>query len=105
MTRPLVSILLPVRNEACHLPTALRSLQRQTQRNWELVAVDDGSTDSTPDILQDFADKDSRIRLLKQPAKGLVAALNNGLVICRGEFVARMDGDDVCHPQRLEKQL
>lgn len=105
MTTPLVSILLPARNEAQHLPTAIRSLQRQTLDNWELVVVDDGSTDATPEILQSFADQDSRITILKQSAEGLVAALNHGLRACRGALVARMDGDDICHPQRLEKQL
>jgi glycosyltransferase involved in cell wall biosynthesis len=105
VTTPPVSILLPVRNEARHLPAALRSLQRQTLRNWELLAVDDGSTDATAKILHSFADRDPRIRILKQAATGVVTALNLGLEACRGRYVARMDGDDVCHPQRLARQL
>lgn len=105
MTEPQVSILLPVRNEALHLHSALRSLQRQTLSNWELVAVDDGSSDSTPEILQSFAHCDTRIRVIKQPAKGLVSALNLGLDACRAQYVARMDGDDISHPLRLAKQL
>jgi len=105
MTDPLVSILLPLRNEEQHLPSALLSLQRQTMDNWELIAVDDGSTDTTSDILHSFAEQDPRITILKRPAEGLVAALNYGLHACRGTLVARMDGDDICHPQRLETQL
>lgn len=105
MTEPLVSILLPVRNEEQFLPAALRSIQRQTYDNWELIAVDDGSTDATTNILQNFADHDPRIHIVRQSADGLVAALNRGLNECKGTFVARMDGDDICHPQRLHKQF
>lgn len=105
MREPQVSILLPVRNEELHLSAALRSLQKQTLQNWELVVVDDGSTDTTPDILNSFAAKDSRVHILRQSAEGLVSALNSGLAACGAPFVARMDGDDVCHPERLSKQL
>ncbi|HKJ04946.1 MAG TPA: glycosyltransferase [Geopsychrobacteraceae bacterium] len=103
--QPQVSILLPVRNEEQHLITALRSLQRQTFRNWELVVVDDGSSDTTPDILETFATKDPRVQIIRQPATGLVSALNRGLEACKTPYVARMDGDDVCHPDRLGKQF
>jgi cellulose synthase/poly-beta-1,6-N-acetylglucosamine synthase-like glycosyltransferase len=102
---PRISVLLPIRNEARHLPAALASLRRQTLRNWELVAVDDGSSDRTPDILAAAARRDPRVRVLSRPAEGLVAALNAGLAVCRSDLVARMDGDDVCHPRRLERQL
>lgn len=104
MSAPDISILMPVRNESKYLSTALRSLRKQTHENWELVVVDDGSTDDTSDILARFAAKDRRIRILNQSAEGLVPALNRGLHACRGTFVARMDGDDVSHPQRLAKQ-
>lgn len=105
MSTPNISILMPVRNESRYLSTALHSLLKQTLEDWELVVVDDGSTDETPDILNRFAAKDRRIRILNQPPAGLVPALNRGLHACRGAFIARMDGDDVCHPQRLAKQL
>lgn len=104
MSTPCVSILLPVRNEERLLPAALDSLFRQTLTDWELVAVDDGSTDATGDILAAAADGDPRIRVLHRPAEGLVAALNAGLRNCRAMLVARMDGDDICHPRRLEQQ-
>jgi len=100
---PAVSILLPVRNEEEHLPAALASLQRQTFTDWELVAVDDGSTDRTPQLLAAAA-VDPRVRVLTLPPQGLVSALNRGLAICRAPLVARMDGDDVCHPRRLARQ-
>jgi glycosyltransferase involved in cell wall biosynthesis len=105
MNRPAVSILLPVRNEARFLPAALASLLRQTFRDWELIAVDDGSSDETPRILAAAAERDPRVRILTRPPKGLVAALNEGLETCRAPLVARMDGDDVCHPRRLERQV
>lgn len=105
MTVPRISILMPLHNEERHLPVALASLQRQTLTDWELVAVDDRSTDATPQLLRQAATTDPRIRVLPSPEKGLVPALNAGLAACRAELVARMDGDDVCHPRRLERQL
>ncbi|TLM68900.1 MAG: glycosyltransferase [Deltaproteobacteria bacterium] len=102
--KPRVSVLLPVRNEERLLPAALASLQRQTLADWELVAVDDGSSDGTGAILDAAAATDSRIRVLHRPPSGLVTALNAGLAACRAPLVARMDGDDVCHPNRLQLQ-
>lgn len=102
---PAVSILLPVHNEARFLPAALASLQRQTRPDWELVAVDNGSDDATPQILTEAARRDARIQVLAMPEPGLVPALNAGLERCRAPLVARMDGDDLCHPRRLELQL
>jgi glycosyltransferase involved in cell wall biosynthesis len=104
MTFPRVSILLPVRNEEEFLPAALNSLSCQTMTSWELVAVDDGSTDATPDILAEAARCDCRIRVIPSPGRGLVLALNAGLATCRAQLVARMDGDDIAHPRRLELQ-
>lgn len=104
MRAPRVSILMPVRNEERYLPEALRSIVRQTLADWELVAVDDGSTDETPHILAEAAAGDSRVRVVRSPERGLVPALNHGLSLCRAPFVARMDADDVSHPRRLERQ-
>ncbi|HZV81096.1 MAG TPA: glycosyltransferase [Geobacteraceae bacterium] len=101
---PAVSVLMPVRNEERYLPQAVDSLRRQTLQEWELVVVDDGSTDATVAILADAADKDSRIRVLRNPGRGLVPALNHGLASCRAPLVARMDGDDISHPCRLARQ-
>ncbi len=104
MTPPRVSILLPVRNEARYLPAALASLRRQTMTDWELVCVDDGSADATPAILAEAARRDPRVRVITTAGTGLVAALNIGLDACRAHLVARMDGDDISHPRRLELQ-
>lgn len=101
---PKLSILMPVRNEEAYLQAALRSLQAQTLADWELVAVDDGSSDGTPDILAAAADQDPRLRVVRREGGGLVAALNAGLESCRAPLLARMDGDDISHPRRLELQ-
>ena len=100
---PRVSVLMPVRNEAAYLSAALASLVRQTLTEWELVVVDDGSSDSTPSILAAAAQLDPRVRVI-QRSGGLVAALNSGLDACQAPLIARMDGDDICHPRRLEYQ-
>ena len=101
---PAVSILMPVRNEERFLPTALASLSVQTLKDWELVVVDDGSTDATARMLAEAARRDPRVRVLRSAGQGLVPALNTGLASCRAPLVARMDGDDVAHPARLAEQ-
>ncbi len=101
---PAVSILMPLRNEEKFLPAALASIAAQSVSAWELVVVDDGSIDRTAAILAAAA-ADPRVRVQQNRAKGLVTALNQGLAACRAPLVARMDGDDISHPQRLAKQL
>ncbi len=96
---------MPVRNEERFLPEAIASIQRQSFTNWELIAVDDGSSDQTPQLLRDAARTDPRICPLPHPGSGLVAALNFGLRQCSSDLVARMDGDDISHPRRFEKQI
>jgi len=101
----LVSILLPVFNAQQFLPDCLRSIQDQTCPDFDVVIVDDGSTDNTPKILAEVADRDNRFRILSfSENRGIVPALNHGLSNCRGEWIARMDADDIMHPQRLEIQ-
>lgn len=102
---PRVSVLLPVRNEAPRLARALRSLQRQRLTDWECVIVDDGSTDGSRQIAERFAQADERFVVSAQAHGGLVSALNRGLEQCRAPVVARMDGDDACHRDRLAAQL
>lgn len=105
MTDPRVSILLPVRNAETTLDECLASIAAQTEHRYEVVAVNDHSADASLALLHDAAAKDRRIRVLDRPARGLVGALNAGLADCRASLVARMDADDVMHPQRLACQL
>jgi glycosyltransferase involved in cell wall biosynthesis len=86
------------------LVAALTSVQRQTETDFECVIVDDGSTDGTAAVARVFADRDDRFRVVSAPHAGIVAALNAGLALCRGELVARMDADDLMQRRRLERQ-
>lgn len=99
-----ISIIMPCRNASATVDAAVGSLVGQTAEDWELIAVDDGSTDATPKILDHCAGKDPRIRLLRQSHGGIVRALNAGLEMAEGRFIARMDADDVAAAQRLERQ-
>lgn len=102
--RPVVSVLLPFRDAADTLAECLDSIAAQTLKNFELLAVDDRSADDSRDLLARRAANDSRIRLLSNPGAGLVAALNFGLDVARADLVARMDADDIMHPERLASQ-
>ena len=101
---PAISVVLPVRNAADNLPAALESLRAQTRPDWECLVVDDGSTDTSAALAARFAAADPRFRLLRRPARGLVPALNDGLAAARGDFIARLDADDVCAPERFAEQ-
>lgn len=105
MTPPHVSVLLPVYNASATLPRALASLRAQTLAAWELIAIDDGSTDSSGEVLRAAALADPRIRVLGRAHAGLVDALNAGLAEARAPVIARLDADDECHPDRLQAQL
>jgi len=98
---PAVSVLLPCYNVAGTLSEALDSLVSQTFADFEVIAVDDGSSDMTAAILEEWASRDSRFRLLSQLHGGIIPALNAGLAVCRVPYVARMDADDRCQPERL----
>jgi cellulose synthase/poly-beta-1,6-N-acetylglucosamine synthase-like glycosyltransferase len=102
---PRVSILLPAYCAQATLASALSSIERQTEGNWDCVIVDDGSSDATADIAREFAARDPRFRLLCIPHGGLVGALNHGLAACRAALVARMDADDLMHRERLALQI
>lgn len=95
---------MPIFNAAATLDSALSSIVTQTKPNWELLAVDDGSTDETPRILRDWAERDRRIRVLRRDHAGIAIALNAGLEAAKAPRIARMDADDIAAPQRLEKQ-
>lgn len=102
---PLVSVVMPAYNAASTVGRAVASIRAQTLLNWELLAVDDGSTDDTRAILDHLAIHDPRIRVLARPHEGVVAASNAGIAVARAEYVARMDADDESHPERLAGQL
>ncbi|MGC0363541.1 glycosyltransferase involved in cell wall biosynthesis [Rhodococcus sp. 27YEA15] len=100
---PLVTVLVPAYNAAPYLRVAMESVLAQDFRDFELLIVDDGSTDDTHAVLSRVTDP--RVRVVRQENTGLVGALNNGLALARGEFVARMDADDLMAPGRLSAQL
>lgn len=101
-----VSVLMGVYNCAETLGDAIASIQAQTYTNWELIICDDGSTDNTSMVAQSYAYADNRIIFLQnQKNEGLNRTLNNCLRSASGEFIARMDGDDICNPKRFETQV
>lgn len=103
MPTPTVSVVLPVYNGERYLAASIKSILRQTLEEFELLVVDDGSVDRSAAIAQSFGDP--RIRYLGRPQRGIVAALNDGFALARGEFIARMDADDVAYPVRLRTQV
>ena len=102
---PLISVLACVHNGRRYLAEAVDSILAQTMQNFEFIIIDDGSTDGATEELNAYAARDPRIRLSVQENAGLTKALNVGLRLSRGEFVARMDADDIAHPERLAKQV
>jgi glycosyltransferase involved in cell wall biosynthesis len=100
-----VSVLMPAYNASQYVRAAAYSILTQTYRDLELIAIDDGSTDGTTDILQDIAASDSRVKLIVRENRGLVASLNQGLDLAQGALIARMDADDVSYPTRLSTQV
>lgn len=100
-----VSVLMPVRDAAATLDEAVGSILAQTFSDFELLAVDDGSTDGSLDRLRALAEADPRLRVIARPREGLVPALNAGLAAARGPLVARMDADDISLPSRLAAQV
>ncbi|WP_219600209.1 glycosyltransferase family 2 protein, partial [Vibrio parahaemolyticus] len=86
---PLVSVVLPVYNCESFISDSVNSILKQTYRNIELIIIDDGSTDSTVDILNDFSDE--RIKIVSRENKGLIFSLNEGISLAKGSFIARMD--------------
>ncbi len=103
---PRVSVVLPVRNGEPFIGEALQSMLNQTWHDFEIVVIDDNSSDATPDILHTAAQMDKRIRILHlDTPTGIVGALNHGLEAARGEYIARMDADDVSLPNRMTLEV
>lgn len=99
-----VTILLPFRNSARTLDAAIASIAEQSFREWHLLLIDNASTDDGPAITSRWARQDGRITLLTEPTIGIAHALNNGLAQATTPLIARMDADDVSHPERLARQ-
>ncbi|MDB9954267.1 glycosyltransferase [Flavobacteriaceae bacterium] len=102
MQKPLISILVPFKNTESYLVECLDSIVNQTYTNWELLIVDDGSTDSSHNLVQNYAIKDARIHLLSSSGTGIIEALRTGYKQAKGRFVTRMDSDDVMALNKLE---
>ena len=104
-TVPTISVVLPTYNAAPYLGAALVSIRDQTWTDFEVIVVDDGSTDESAAIVRTFVEKDRRFRYVRQSNDGVAAALNACIRLARGQWVARMDADDIAHPDRLRLQL
>ncbi|WP_265943725.1 glycosyltransferase family 2 protein [Dechloromonas sp. A34] len=102
---PLISVVLPVYNGEAHLSEALDSILAQSLRDFELIAIDDGSTDGSLAVLRDYERKDLRVRVIARGNKNLPNTLNEGIDLALGVWIARMDQDDIALPHRFERQL
>lgn len=109
---PGVSVLFPFRNAAATLDAAIASMVAQTYTEWEFLLIDNtgaspvqARTDESPTIAQRWAERDPRIHLLHEPRIGIAHALNSGLAHAQGNYIARMDADDISHPERLATQV
>lgn len=105
MTLPRVSVIVPARNAADTIDAALESVLGTPDVPLELLVVDDGSSDATRDVVRGVASRDSRVGLLTSAGRGIAAALNHGLAASQGEYIARMDADDLSDAERLGAQL
>ena len=101
---PAVSVLVPVRDGGLHLDEAMASILAQTFDDFEVIAIDDGSTDDTADRLERWAMRDARFTVGRQKAHGIVGALERARKLARGRYLARMDADDIAEPHRLAAQ-
>ncbi len=101
---PDISVLLPCYNAAATLEETLTSLRAQSFSDFQVLCVDDGSTDETPAILKRWGKKDSRFIVVKKEHCGVVQAANTGLSLCQAPIIIRMDADDRCHPERIQLQ-
>lgn len=100
-----VSVLIPGFNAESTIAETLESVLCQTYSNFELILINDGSTDRTPEIMASYSQKDSRVQLISHKKMGMGASLNAAIPLARGEWIVRMDADDVMMPNRIERQL
>jgi glycosyltransferase involved in cell wall biosynthesis len=102
MQNPLVSILIPFKNTELYLAECLNSIVNQSYSNWELIIVDDHSTDNSYNMVKDFAEVDGRIKLYKNSGSGIIDALQLAFKHCKGELITRMDSDDIMRSNKIE---
>jgi len=102
---PLISIIVPVYNTEKYIDETIRSVVDQTYQHWELVLVDDGSTDQSNRIIEKWIQEDRRIRYSFKENGGQASARNVGIQICKGEYIAFLDADDLYMPERLQSQI
>ena len=105
-SNPTISVVMPVYNSAKYLSSSIESILNQTFSNFELIIIDDSSTDSTSQIIKKYIKLDKRIITVKNKTNlGICNSLNTGLRLAKGKYIARMDGDDWSYPERLAKQV
>jgi glycosyltransferase involved in cell wall biosynthesis len=100
-----VSILLPFHNASSPLTAAIRSIAGQSFREWELLIINNASSDESASIARDWSRRDPRIKVIEEPTIGIAHALNTGLMHTTSPLIARMDADDIAHPERLARQV
>ncbi len=103
--RPLVTVVMPSYNAKRFIGAAIESVIAQSYKNLEIILVDDGSTDGTTAVVEQYCRKDSRIQLLRQQNEGVASARNRGIQSGRGEYIAPIDSDDIWHPSKIEAQV
>ena len=105
-SQPLVSVIMPCYNMASYVSDSIKSVIAQTYPHWELLIVDDASTDKTVNIIESYSQTDSRIRFaIKKQNSGIADTRNQCIQMAQGQFLAFLDADDIWHPEKLEKQL
>lgn len=102
---PRVSVVMPVHNRRAYVAAAIESVLIQSLRELEVIVVDDGSTDDTPAIIEEYARRDSRVRVARLAKSGISRAINHGVAMARAPYIARLDSDDIALPNRLARQL
>lgn len=103
--KPIISILITIYNGEPYIRECMDSILGQTYRDFEVIAIDDCSTDHSINLCREYAGKDSRIRVLENPSHDMINALNYGIKQSRGDYIVRMDIDDVMYPHRIERQV
>lgn len=102
---PIISVVIPIYNAEKYLDEAIQSILNQTYKNFEIIIINDGSTDKSLEIIEKYQNQDERIIVISRENKGLIYSLNEGIEKSRGKYIARMDADDISLPKRFERQI